>query len=258
VHAQGAPSERCTQRNGQARAVASRSPRPLPSVSFLDIPSLTKHRIQYNWNYSTLRTAANSRATIELVLGGGSISETSSFGVIPTLRSALQILRKEGIAQIDTAHMYGDSEELLGQAEAGEKFTIDSMNKGGFEPGSAKRSGVIDEVDLSLKKLKIEKLGIFYIHALVMMSQSRKIYKLPTRSSEQLSSSDSASPKTQPRKSKQSTITARRRATFYQQHTKELLRCGTRTGIRSIPDPLTTQHIFLRILSIGWRLPYQD
>lgn len=61
--------------------------------------------------------------------------------------------------------MYDDSEELLGMAGAGEDFIIDSKIKGGFEPGSAERSGVIDGVDLSLERLKIGKLDIFYIHA---------------------------------------------------------------------------------------------
>jgi aflatoxin B1 aldehyde reductase len=108
--------------------------------------------------------AANSRANIELVLGGGSVNATSPFGDIPTLKNILKLLKREGVTRIDTAHLYGDSEELLGKVEAGENFIINSKMKGGFEPGSAKRREVIDGVDLSLKRLKIGKLGIFDIH----------------------------------------------------------------------------------------------
>lgn len=82
---------------------------------------------------------AASKVGIELVFGGGSVGSGTVYEDNAVLKKALEVLKKEGVGRIDTAHLYGDSEALLGRAEAGKDFTIDSKIKGEFEPGSAKR-----------------------------------------------------------------------------------------------------------------------
>ncbi|KAF2118735.1 NADP-dependent oxidoreductase domain-containing protein [Lophiotrema nucula] len=114
----------------------------------------------------TARTImAASKAEVELVFGGGSVGSGTVFEDRSILRDALDVLKKEGVKRLDSAHLYGESESLFGKANAGKDFIIDSKIKGGFEPGSAKKDGVLKGIELSLDRLNVEKLGIFYIHA---------------------------------------------------------------------------------------------
>lgn len=69
---------------------------------------------------------------------------------ISILRSSLDLLKKEGVNRIDTAHLYGDSDDLLGTADAVKQFTIDSKVKGGFKPGYCKAYRIVEGVNLSL------------------------------------------------------------------------------------------------------------
>lgn len=65
------------------------------------------------------------------------------------------------------AHMFpdGNSEELLGQTKAGDKFTIDTKTKGGFGgAGHATKENIIEEATTS-RKLLGSTVDIFYIHA---------------------------------------------------------------------------------------------
>lgn len=74
-------------------------------------------------------------------------------------------LDKEGITQLDTAQLYGQSETLLGQAKAGERYGIDTKWFGGFKPGTATKDNIIRSAKDSIKLLGVNKVDIFYIHA---------------------------------------------------------------------------------------------
>lgn len=70
---------------------------------------------------------------------------------------------KGNVKNIDTAVLYGQSEEILGKAGAGERFTVDTKLKGGFGSGSSK--DVIQEESTNSRKLLGGNVDILYIHA---------------------------------------------------------------------------------------------
>lgn len=78
----------------------------------------------------------------------------------------LDALDRHGITTIDTAQLYQGSEEILGQASAGDKFILDTKDPGGFMPDRAATSDAIrKDLEGSLAKLKAKQVDVFYIHA---------------------------------------------------------------------------------------------
>ncbi|KAJ3017460.1 hypothetical protein HKX48_003529 [Thoreauomyces humboldtii] len=106
-----------------------------------------------------------------LVFGGGIFYGDDSFagGSVPSLpefvQSFLTALEEVGIDTIDTATIYGKSEELLGDAKASERFKIDTKLPGGFGPEESTREVVVKTGNESLKKLKTSQVDIYYIHS---------------------------------------------------------------------------------------------
>ena len=100
------------------------------------------------------------------VLGGAGINPGRPFGEPGALDEVFQILTENGVKNIDTAALYGESEKLLGLAQAGEKkFILDTKTKGGFGgKGYATKDKIIEEANNS-KKMLGSKVDIFYIHA---------------------------------------------------------------------------------------------
>lgn len=69
---------------------------------------------------------------IQYIFGGAGIREGRGFGDVEALKSAFEVLEKNGCKKIDTAALYGESQEYLGKAGAADKFVIDTKTKGGF------------------------------------------------------------------------------------------------------------------------------
>lgn len=67
------------------------------------------------------------------------------------------------VQTIDTAAIYGDSEKILGQFDAGARFTLDTKLSGGFGSGASK-DGIAKDVKNSQTLLK-HNVDILYIHA---------------------------------------------------------------------------------------------
>ena len=89
---------------------------------------------------------------IKIVFGGwifhtGSVDETTEW---------LKILSEVGIKIIDTAQLYGASEEVLGKTGAASRFTIDTKALGGFGPELTTKDAVIKAGNDSLAKLKTD------------------------------------------------------------------------------------------------------
>lgn len=98
---------------------------------------------------------------IKIVLGGGA-ALTKTPEAIP---EKFKILEEFGVNTIDTAQVYGNSEELLGKNGAAERFIIDTKAPGGFRAGAMKPDVMISEARKSLEKLKTKQVDIFYFHA---------------------------------------------------------------------------------------------
>lgn len=104
-------------------------------------------------------------AGIKTVFGAGGVNQGRAFGEPGALEEVFKIMKEGGCEIIDTAALYGDSERLLGEAHAGEKFTIDTKTKGGFGgQGYATKEKVVEEGTHS-KKMLGSNVDVYYIHA---------------------------------------------------------------------------------------------
>lgn len=97
---------------------------------------------------------------IQIVMGGG-----ASLTMNPDPPGLLNILEEEGVQKIDTARIYGKSEEILGELGAASRFIIDTKAPGGWTPGSLKPDVLIANAKESLERLKTKQVDIYYIHA---------------------------------------------------------------------------------------------
>jgi len=101
---------------------------------------------------------------IKNVFGGAAVNEGRAFSDVESLKEPFDILEHGDCKIVDTAALYGKSEEILGQANVGKRFTVDTKHKGGFLPGYAKKENVIQDAENSKKMLGCD-VDIFYIHA---------------------------------------------------------------------------------------------
>jgi len=91
-----------------------------------------------------------------------------AFGDVESIKEVLDVLEKNGVKNLDTAQLYGQSETLIGKAGAGAngRFVIDTKSKGGFDLGNALKPEVLrEQARESIKKLEVKPVDIFYIHA---------------------------------------------------------------------------------------------
>jgi aflatoxin B1 aldehyde reductase len=95
---------------------------------------------------------------IKVVLGGGTIQTGRAFSTPESIGAVLSTLETAGVNTIDTAQIYGESEALLGEAKAGERFTFDTKAPGGFIKGSLTNEGVKQSAATSLKRLGVDKV----------------------------------------------------------------------------------------------------
>ncbi|KAK4233197.1 Aldo/keto reductase [Achaetomium macrosporum] len=98
---------------------------------------------------------------LKIVFGGGSFFALS----VEEVSQWLGILEELDIKTIDTAEIYGASEELLGKTGAAKRFTIDTKQPGGFGPLPATRDQVIKSGQASLQKLQTDAVDVYYLHA---------------------------------------------------------------------------------------------
>lgn len=94
-----------------------------------------------------------SSTGIQLIFGGASFRDEASSS-LEEVEETLKLLEEEGVRTIDTARMYGCSEELLGRAKASSRFSIDTKYPGGFSPEPSSEETVIATGEESLRKLQ--------------------------------------------------------------------------------------------------------
>ncbi|KAJ3145399.1 hypothetical protein HDU86_000920 [Geranomyces michiganensis] len=104
-----------------------------------------------------------------LVFGAALFNGDTSFSngqPIPDLiQSFFTTFTELGIDTIDTAVIYGQSEELLGNAQVTKKFKVDTKLPGGFGPNESTRDVVVKTAKESLARLKTSQVDVYYIHS---------------------------------------------------------------------------------------------
>ncbi|KAJ5774193.1 hypothetical protein N7457_009089 [Penicillium paradoxum] len=101
----------------------------------------------------------------KLIWGGGSLMVEASYPTLESINTVLDILHDNGIKSIDTARIYANSEDRLGQVHAGSRFSIDSKHPGGFGPEPFTPESFVETLNTSLDLLQTEQLDVYYIHA---------------------------------------------------------------------------------------------
>jgi aryl-alcohol dehydrogenase-like predicted oxidoreductase len=92
---------------------------------------------------------------VKAVFGGAPIGPGLSLAFVDedSIEKAYK-LEEGGCDTIDTARLYGSSEEWIGKTGGGKRFTIDSKTPGGFAPGTS-----TSETIPQLAKETVERLG---------------------------------------------------------------------------------------------------
>ncbi|KAF2170455.1 hypothetical protein M409DRAFT_51495 [Zasmidium cellare ATCC 36951] len=101
---------------------------------------------------------------IKVVFGTGNVNPQYGFGTVEAVQEAFDILEKGGCKALDTARLYGDSEELLGKAGAGKRFIVDTKTRGGFNREGATKANILDDYKVS-KGFLDSNVDVYYIHA---------------------------------------------------------------------------------------------
>ncbi|KAK4893102.1 hypothetical protein LTR27_008442 [Elasticomyces elasticus] len=102
--------------------------------------------------------------SITVVFGTAAIGSNPIFGSSDVVQQLYAILDEHGVKIIDSAQLYGNSEAILGDTQAGDKFTIDTKWQGGFKPGNLKKQNVIVTARESIERLRVKQVDVFYIH----------------------------------------------------------------------------------------------
>ena len=105
-----------------------------------------------------------SPSGIPNVFGGAAVNDNRGFTSVEAVLEAFDIMEQGDCKTVDTATLYGSSEELLGKAGVGKRFTVDTKHKGGFQPGYATKENCIADAENSKKMLGCD-VDVFYIHA---------------------------------------------------------------------------------------------
>jgi aflatoxin B1 aldehyde reductase len=102
---------------------------------------------------------------VKIAMGGASFGEGRAFNTAETANTALDVLRKHGVQEIDSALIYPGSEALLGSISAGSSFAISTKSPGGFVPGSLSAAKIEENAKGSLERLGLKQVDIYYLHS---------------------------------------------------------------------------------------------
>ncbi|KAF2179883.1 aldehyde reductase [Zopfia rhizophila CBS 207.26] len=97
--------------------------------------------------------------TVKIIFGAASFNDPEK------VKPVFETLKKQGVNILDTARLYGSSEEIIGKTPGHEDFIVDTKLQGGFVRGTATREGAISDAQDSLKKVGVKQFDILYIHA---------------------------------------------------------------------------------------------
>ena len=95
---------------------------------------------------------------IAVVFGTGGVGNSEPFKTDEQMNELFKVLEKYDVKILDSAQLYGESENTLGRVKAGERFTIDTKWLGGFKGEAwASKETIISTAEESIKKLGVSK-----------------------------------------------------------------------------------------------------
>ncbi|KAJ7174842.1 NADP-dependent oxidoreductase domain-containing protein [Mycena filopes] len=112
-----------------------------------------------------MATTTSTKSAPKLVFGGFPIGPAGSFKDEESIAQVYTLLEAAGVDTIDTARLYGPSEEWMGKTAAGTRFTIDSKTPGGFTPGVSTGETIPQHAKETVERLMIDQVDVYYIHA---------------------------------------------------------------------------------------------
>ncbi|KAJ3032318.1 hypothetical protein HDV00_007693 [Rhizophlyctis rosea] len=98
---------------------------------------------------------------LEIVFGAAAFWEANQ---IDYAKEILPVLERLNIKRLDTARIYNESENILGQLKASEKFIIDTKVPG-FAPKTQTKEAVYAAQKKSFELLKVDQVDIYYLHS---------------------------------------------------------------------------------------------
>lgn len=103
---------------------------------------------------------------LTIVFGAGSIGDSPMANAhsAEEAKPYLDACKKHNVTHLDTAVIYPGSEKILGDANAGEDFVIDTKNPGGFYGFHLTGESLISVHKNSLDSLKLDHVDVLYIH----------------------------------------------------------------------------------------------
>lgn len=104
-------------------------------------------------------------ARTAIVYGSAPLGNRDPFNKPEDVEKLYSVLLKHNVKEIDTAQLYQESENKLGETKAGERFTLHTKWAGGWQPGWATRDNIVNSAKESMKKLGVKQVDIFYIHS---------------------------------------------------------------------------------------------
>ncbi|KAK7018456.1 aflatoxin B1 aldehyde reductase member 4 [Favolaschia claudopus] len=107
----------------------------------------------------------SSTSAVKAVFGGYPFGPGRYFSDEESIQKVYQLLEEGGCDTIDTARLYGPSEEWMGKTGGAKRFTIDSKTPGGFVAGTSTGAGILQHAKESVERLKVKSLDVYYIHA---------------------------------------------------------------------------------------------
>ena len=99
---------------------------------------------------------------IKIAYGAAGIGNNDNFKTEEQLNELFSVLEKYDVKILDSAQLYGESEKVLGEVKAGQRFTIDTKWLGGWQGKAwASKENIINTAHESIKKLGVQKVSRF-------------------------------------------------------------------------------------------------
>lgn len=101
---------------------------------------------------------------IKNVFGSASVQKDRGFGTPEGLEAVYKTLEQGDCKTIDTATIYGASQEFLGNTGAPKRFIIDTKAACGLKPNGGSKATILQDYEDSKKLLGVDQVDIWYLH----------------------------------------------------------------------------------------------